>query len=110
MPVKFDQLMINNYLDRAIEEFNTNPLSAGLIRRMANEVPDLFVAAALRYLDSPDESAAHRFLTSLMLRQEGVFEEVADPARGSLQRSINLFNRLCKMDAGFDVKLARKLP
>ena len=102
--------MINNYLDRAMQEFDTNPLSAGLIRRMANEVPDLFVAAALPHLDSPDESSAHRFLTSLMLRQDCVFDEVADPARGSLQRSINLFNRLCKMEPGFDVRLARKLP
>jgi hypothetical protein len=91
-------------------EFNTNALSAGLIRRMANEVPDLFVAAAQRYLDSADESAAHRFLTSLMLRQDCVFDEVADPARGPLQRSINLFSRLCRMDTCFDVKLARKLP
>ena len=110
MPVKFDQLMINNYLERAMQEFNTNPLSAGMIRRMANEVPDLFVAAARPYLDSADESAAHRFLTSLMLRQDCVFDEVADPARGSLERSINLFNRLCRMEPSFDVKLARKLP
>lgn len=110
MPVKFDQLMVNNYLDRAVAEFNTNPLSARLIRRMANELPDLFVTATLRYLDSEDHSAAHQFLTSLMLRQQSVFEEVADPARGPLPRSINLFTRLWKVDGCFDIKLARRLP
>ncbi len=110
MPAKFDQLLINNYLDRAIAEFSVNPLSARLIRRMANELPDLFVAGAIRYLDSTDHSSAHHFLTSLMLRQHRVFDEVADPARGPLPRSLNLFNRLWKIDPCFDVKLARKLP
>lgn len=110
MAVKFDQLLINIYLERAIAEFNTNPLSARLIRRMANEVPDLFVAAAMKYLDSADQSSAHHFLASLMMRQESVYEEIANPARGPLARSLNLFRRLCKLDPCFDVKLARKLP
>ena len=92
MPVKFDQVLIKGYLDRAMAEFKTNPLSARLIRRLAMEMPDLFVSAALPYLDGPDESSAHHLLTSLMLRQECVFDEVADPARGSLSRSLNLFS------------------
>ncbi len=110
MVVKFDQLLMNGYLERAITEFTSNPLSARLIRRMANEVPDRFVAAALRYLDTPDQSSAHHFLTSLMLRQDSILDEVADPARGTLPRSLNLFHRLSKIDPCFDVRLARQLP
>ncbi len=108
--VKFDRLLIHTYLDRAVAEFNTNPLSARLIRRIANELPDLFVAAALPYLDTSDQSSAHHFLTSQMLRQECVFDEVADPARGSLARSLNLFRRLWRADRSFDVQLVQRLP
>ena len=67
MAMKFDQLLIKTYLERAVIEFSTNPLSARLIRRMANELPELFVAAALEYLDSADQASAHHFLASLML-------------------------------------------
>ncbi|MGA2714578.1 MAG: HEAT repeat domain-containing protein [Bryobacteraceae bacterium] len=105
-----DQLVVNIYLERAIAEFDTNPLSVRLIRRMATELPELFMVAALEYLDSPEESSAHQILTSLMLRHHSVFEEVADPSRGSHRRSVTLFRRLVKVDLSFDVKLARKLP
>ena len=108
--MKSDQLLVHTYLKRAITEFDTNPLSARLIRRMANELPGLFMVAALGYLDSADESSAHQLLTSMMLRQRSVFEEVADPSRGSCKRSVNLFCRLLKIDLSFDVKLAQKLP
>ena len=97
-------------LERAIAEFDSNPLSVRLIRRMATELPDLFIVAALKYLDSPEESGAHQILTSLMLRHHSVFDEVADPSRGSQRRSVTLFSRLVKVDLSFDVKLARKLP
>lgn len=108
--IKFDQLLFNNYLNRAIAEFSTNPLSARLIRRIANDLPELFVAVAVRYLDTSDQSTAHHFLANQMLRQESVFEEIADPRRGPLTRSLNLFNRLWRVDPCFDVKLAQKLP
>lgn len=105
-----DQLVVNTYLERAIAEFDTNPLSVRLIRRMATELPDLFMVAALKHLDSSHESTAHQLLTSMMLRHPFVLEEVADPARGPYRRSLTLFCRLAKVDLSFDVKLARKLP
>ena len=102
--------MISTYLDRAVAEFGTNPLSARLIRRMASQLPDLFLAAAVKYLESRDESAAHRLLASMMLRHPLAYEEIADPSRGTLERSVTLFVRLWKVDPSFDVKLARRLP
>ena len=110
MPANVDQRLISTYLDRAVAEFGTNPLSARLIRRMASQLPDLFLGAAVKYLESRDESAAHRLLASMMLRHPSANEEIADPARGTLTRSITLFLRLWKIDPSFDVKLARRLP
>jgi hypothetical protein len=110
MPTILDQRLITTYLDRAVEGFSSNPLSARLIRRMASQAPDLFLISALKYLETQDESAAHRLLASMMLRQGSAYEEIADPGRGSLERSITLFTRLWKIDPSFDVKLARKLP
>ncbi len=110
MPINVDQSLISTYLDRAVAEFGTNPLSARLIRRMASQLPDQFLAAAVKYLETRDESAAHRLLASMMLRHPGADEEIADPARGALERSVALFMRLWKVDPSFDVKLARRLP
>jgi hypothetical protein len=108
--MRADQLVVDTYVGRAIAEFDTNPLSVRLLRRMAMELPDLFLAAALKHLDSPEESGANNILASLMLRHPSVFEEVADPGRGSFPRSVTLFRRLLKIDPSFDVRLARKLP
>ena len=110
MPTNVDQSLISTYLNRAVAEFGTNPLSARLIRRMASQLPDLFLGAAVKYLESRDDSAAHRLLASMMLRHPLAHEEIADPGRGALERSIALFMRLWKVDPSFDVKLARKLP
>ena len=111
MPTNVDQRLISTYLDRAVAEFGANPLSARLIpRRMASQLPDLFLGAAVKYLESRDESAAHRLLASMMLRHPLAYEEIADPARGTLERSVTLFIRLWKVDPSFDVKLARRLP
>jgi len=110
MPTTVDENLIGTYLDRAVAEFSENPLGARLIRRMAGQFPDLFLSAALKYLETRDESPAHRLLANAMLRHPLAYEEIADPARGALPRSITLFLRLWKVDPSFDVKLARRLP
>src|SRR5580704_15633658 len=110
MPTIVDEGLISTYLDRAVAEFGTNPLSARLIRRMASQLPELFLSSALKYLESGDESPAHRLLASMTLRHPLACEEIADPARGTIERSITLFMRLWKVDPSFDVKLARRLP
>ncbi len=110
MPTTLDQRLISTDLDRAVAGFSSNPLSASLIRRMASQAPDLFLVSALKYLETQEESAAHKLLASMMLRHASAYEEIADPGRGSLERSITLYTRLWKIDPSFDVKLARKLP
>jgi HEAT repeats len=110
MPTNVDQRMTSTCLDRAVAEFGSNPMGARLIRRMASQLPNLFLSEAVKYLESRDESAAHRLLASMMLRHPLAHEEIADPARGTLERSVTLFTRLWKVDPSFDVKLARRLP
>jgi hypothetical protein len=110
MPTNVDQSLISTDIDRAVAEFGSNPLSARLIRRIAGQFPDLFLSAAVKYLESRDESPAHRLLASMMLRHLSAYEDIADPALGTLERSVTLFMRLWKVDPSFDVKLARKLP
>ncbi len=106
----FDQHLVNIWLERAVREFSTNPLSPRLIRRIADELPELFMAAAVKYLDSEDQSGAHRFLASTLLRNPSVFEEVANPAFGPRQKAVGLFRRLLAVDPSADVKLAKRLP
>jgi hypothetical protein len=105
-----DQRLVDTYLDRAVEEFDVNPISTQLIRRLANEEPDLFVVSAMRQMATSQQSNAHRFLSILMLRQQQVLlDHLTDPGE-SRDKSVHLFQRVVAIDPAFDVKLARKLP
>lgn len=95
---------------RAVAEFDENPLCGQLMRRLANEIPDQFCAAALEYLESNEQTNAHRFLSILMQRQPSIFDQLMNPVYGSRQRSVHLLKRLLDVDPSFDLKLARRLP
>ena len=105
-----EQQNVDKWLDRAITEFSTNPLSTQLIRRLARECTESFSIAAIRHLETAEQAQADRFLTVLLLQQGSLFERISDPAQGSRERSLNLFKRLLALDPSFDVKLARMLP
>ena len=105
-----DQNLVNSYMDRAVEEFDVNPLATQLIRRFANQTPDLFSAAAIRHLATTRQSNAHRFLSVLILRhQQELLDYLTNPLE-SRQKAVHLFQRVAVIDPAFDVKLARKLP
>jgi hypothetical protein len=105
-----EQALVDSFLDRAIAEFHTNPLSTQLMRRLARERTALFTISALRHLEADEHSGALRFLSVLLLQQGNLLERIADPIRSSRQKSVNLFRRLIAIDCSFDVKLARMLP
>lgn len=105
-----EQQNVDKWLDRAITEFSTNPLSTQLIRRLAREYTESFSIAAIRHLTTTEHAQADRFLTVLLLQQGSLFERISDPGQGSRERSVNLFKRLLAVDPSFDVKLARMLP
>jgi hypothetical protein len=80
------------------------------MRRLAYEAPELFTDAAIRHLNSGPSSNAHRLLAILLMRQDQLFQRLANPSATSREQSVKLFRRLLEVDPSFDVKLARKLP
>lgn len=105
-----DQKLVDSYMDRAVEEFDANPLSTQLIRKFADQMPDMFVPAAIRHLATTRQSNAHRFLSILMLRQQSALMEHLTNPKETRHLAINLFRRVAQIDPAFDVKLARRLP
>ena len=102
--------VMEGYLERAIEQFDTTPLATQFLRRLASESPDLFLTAALKRLETSEQSDAYRMLSILVLRREELLRRISSPAHTSKTSAVNLFRRFLKIDPSFDVKLARKLP
>jgi hypothetical protein len=101
---------MEKYLLRSIEEFDSNPLAVKLMRRLAGEVPEMFMPAAIKHLRLNKTSNAHRLLTVLLLRQDKLLEHLATPANNTRDGAVNLFRRFLEVDTSFDVKMAHKLP
>jgi HEAT repeat protein len=105
-----DQEIVDVYIDRAVEEFDANPLSTRMIRRFADCSPREFAAAAVRQLATSTQSNALNFLNLLMLRQQDVMlDYISDPNHAE-EDSINLFQRATAVDRFFEMKLAHRLP
>jgi HEAT repeat protein len=92
-----------------MEEFNINPLSARLMRRLAEEFPGPFLERALSYFESDQESMAHRYLAVILLRTEGIIDQLTNPALSSLPRAVMVFRRLLAVDPMLDMNLAREI-
>ncbi len=105
-----NQKVVDSYVDRAVEEFERNPVSRRLLRRIADELPAQFSVAALRHLEGSGTSDAYRTLTLLMMRHGELFELVANPALSSRDRAIRLMKRMMAFDRSLDISLARRLP
>jgi hypothetical protein len=105
-----EQTVVDNWLDRAVDEFDSNPLCAYLMRRLALERSERFTNSALRYLGSAGQSAALRFMASLLLRQNSIFQRLSDPGPIAMERAHVVFGRLIALDPSFDVKMAKMLP
>jgi hypothetical protein len=105
------QPFVNQWVDRAVREFDRNPLCAQLLRRLARESKSPFVDAALRHLgESCARSAALRLLSSLVAREELVFQRLSDPGEAARTCAINIFNHIFAVDPSFDVRTAKMLP
>jgi len=103
------QEVVASFVDRAVEEFPDNPLSAEFLRRLARELPQEFCAAAMRHLEKPGESGAYRLMSVLLVRHPLVFDQIANPNSGR-DASVGVARRLLALDRSFDLRLARKLP
>ena len=105
-----DEHPLAENLDRAIAEFQSDPRTPSLLRRVAREHPDLFFTVAAKHLESGVESPAHKFLALVIIRLESFFEHLANPARCSCASAVCLFRRLLAVNSSLDFKLARMLP
>jgi hypothetical protein len=103
------QELIAAYVDRAVEEFSYNPLSAEFLRRLSDELPQEFCAAAMRHLKEPGESDAYRLMSTLLVRHPLVFDQISNPNSGR-DATVGVARRLLALDRSFDLRLARKLP
>lgn len=104
------QQLVDTYLARAMEEFDSNHLSTRLIRRLAEEFPGFFLTSALRHLTSTKQSNALRFLSTVAIRQPAMFDYLTSPDASTRENAVNLFKRFLDIDPSFDVKLAERLP
>jgi hypothetical protein len=104
------QQLVDSYVDRAVEEFKTNPLGTKLLRRLADELPEQFCIAAMRHLERGGESDEFRLLTILLLRLPCLPEHLSNPVLGTRLRAVAVVKRLLFFDPSFDVRLARRLP
>lgn len=105
-----DQQIVDKYVDRAVEEYQKNPLAPKLLQRLSDEMPEQFCASALRHLENSQKQDAHRLLTILMMRQPTLFEFIENPALGTRQKAVRVVRRMMEYDTSFDVRIARRLP
>jgi len=108
--MRFREKVIENYVDRAVQEFDANPVAKGFLRRLADEKPETFLTIAMRHLGSDEVSSAHNFLATLAVRHEDITDYLANPSTTTREVAQKLFRRFLAVDHSFDVKLARKLP
>lgn len=102
--------VVDRYLARAMDEFQTSPLAVQLMRRLAGESRELFVNAGLKYMQAGQQDNSHRMLGHLLLRQDSLIERITNPEVNSKAGAVDLFRRFHALDSAFDVRLARRLP
>lgn len=107
--MSIDIEVIEKYLQRAIDEFSTNPLALRFARKLLNAEPAFFCEVALKHLDCGEWSRAHRSLAVLMVQQDELLDRLASPAFGTRETAVKLFKQFHEVDPSFDVRLARKL-
>jgi hypothetical protein len=129
-----DQEWVTAYVDNAVGGFESDPRTSEplphsgpkehdgswflrsdpdtlkSLRRLASDHPDLFFTAAAKHLGSDVESPAHRFLATLLLRQEKLFQCLTNPASCPFERALRIFRRLLAVDPALDSKLKGILP
>ncbi len=106
----FEKRVVERLLQRALDEFDSNPMALQFIRRLSIEASELFFDTALPHLKGHHQSNAHRMLAILMMKRDSLVDEIVSPVNGGREDAIRLFRRFAAVDPSFDVKLARRLP
>ncbi|MDE3199089.1 MAG: HEAT repeat domain-containing protein [Acidobacteriota bacterium] len=101
--------LVRKYIDQAIAECQTNPLSPDFMRRLAGESPSLFFSAAVRRFQVPVDPGTLDCLTSLLLTLPDLPDLLADPAACGKDSAIGVYRRLLRAAPAFDLRFARNL-
>ncbi|MDQ6675709.1 MAG: HEAT repeat domain-containing protein [Acidobacteriota bacterium] len=105
-----EEKLVKECLERAIAEFQTNPLSPRIMRRFAADAPGVFAPVAVSMLLTANETAGFRYLAMLLVKQPTLFRQLSNPVLFTRPQAVILSRRLMSVDPSLDVRFARQLP
>ena len=105
-----EEKMVKECLERAIIEFQSNPLSPAVMRRFASDAPVIFAPVAVSMLLTASETAGFRYLAMLLVKQPTLFKQLSNPFLFTRPQAVVLSRRLMSVDPSLDVRFARQLP
>src|SRR5262249_26112148 len=98
-------------LRQVVENFAKNPPGgAQMLRRLLEADTSAFVASSWPLLKSGANTPGHRYLTTLLVQNELLLEELANPVVFTREEAIMLAQQAMRVQPLLDTKLARKLP
>ncbi len=104
-----EELLVRECLERAVAEFQSNPLSAELMRRFATDTPRVFAPVAVSMLLNATEAAGFKYLAMLLMKQPSLFKQLSDAVLSRAQ-AIIVTRRLMSTYPSLDIRFARQLP
>ena len=105
-----DEKLVRDCVVQAVDEFETNLMGARTLRRFAAETPGLFASVAISLLLSGEDSAGHRYLAMLLLKNPVLFTQLSNPWQYTRAQAVTLAKQLMHADPSLDLRLARQLP
>ena len=105
-----EEKLVRDCIIQAIATFETDLMSARVIRRFSIEVPALFAPVAISLLMTATRTAGYRYLAMLVLKQPSLFKELSNPWNYTREQAVTLSRRLMSVDPTFDTRFARNLP
>lgn len=105
-----EENLVKECLERAVKEFQSNPLGAQLMRRLASDAPAIFAPVAVSMLLKGSETPGFRYLAMLLVKQPSLFKQLSNPLAFSRPQAITLSRQLMSVDPSLDIRFARQLP
>ena len=105
-----EQTLVHDCLERAVAEFQSNPLSRGIMRRFMTDVPAVFGTVARARLLTAEDTPGYKHLAWLLLQLPTLFTQLSNPANFTRDQATTLARRLMLVDSALDIRFARQLP
>ena len=105
-----EEKLVKDCLERAIAEFQDNPLSPKIMRRFATDAPAIFAPVAVSMLLKAVQTPGFRYMAMLLVKQPTLFKQLSNPWLFTREQAVVLSRRLMSVDPSLDVRFARQLP